>query len=79
MDWLTISQMAIINPISQQTLRLFDRRELTTTIDPGMYLCIYCDRFAKEKEYALRPLDHAAQNGHAVAGGYLCEVLTDLP
>lgn len=55
------------------------RRELTTTIEPGMYLCIYCDRFAKEKEYALRLLDHAAQNGYTLAGDYLCEVLTDLP
>ena len=37
--------------------RQFVPAELITVLEPGMYLCIYCDNFYKEKEYICRLLD----------------------
>lgn len=49
------------------------------TIPAGSYICIYCDSFEKEKEYARRLLDHIAQHDYLIAGDYICEVIADLP
>jgi DNA-binding transcriptional MerR regulator len=52
---------------------------LTETIAPHSYLCIYCDRFEKEKEYINRLLDAIDQQGYVIAGDYLCEVIAEFP
>lgn len=57
----------------------FVRGDLITTIPAGSYLCIYCDRFDKEREYAEKLLDAAARQGMEIAGDYLCEVVAELP
>lgn len=57
----------------------FVPEQLITTIPGGSYLCIYCDRFEKEKEYALRLLDEARRQNLRVCGDYLCEVVAELP
>lgn len=48
-------------------------------ISAGNYLCIYCDSFEKEKDYAQRLLDEIAEKGYIICGDYLCEVIVDLP
>ena len=59
--------------------REFVREELVTVIPGGSYLCIYCDRFDKEREYAEKLLDSAARQGMEIAGDYICEVVAELP
>lgn len=53
--------------------------ELITVIPAHVYLCIYCNHFDKEKEYATRLLDYAEKNGYTITGDYLCEAIADLP
>lgn len=57
----------------------FDAGTATEIISAGTYLCIYCDSFHKEKEYAHRLLDHARDQGYSIAGDYICEVIAELP
>lgn len=49
------------------------------TLPAGNYLCVYCDSFDKEKEYARRLLDEISARGYRIAGDYVCEVIADLP
>lgn len=49
------------------------------TLPETEYLCLYCDRFEKEKEYAFLLLDEAERRGLTITGDYICEVLADLP
>lgn len=45
----------------------------------GMYACVYCDDFDKEKDYIIK-LHHYIHDHHMkIAGDYICEVLTELP
>lgn len=53
--------------------------ELITTIPAGYYLCIYCDRFSKERSYIERLLEYIQEVGYTVTGDYLCEVVMELP
>lgn len=57
----------------------FVRNDLITTIPLNTYLCIYCDCFYKEKEYAKRLLDVITKEGYIICGDYICEVIADLP
>lgn len=59
--------------------REFVEPELITVVPPGSYLCIYCDNFYKEKEYALRLLQKAEEEGYSICGDYLCETVAELP
>ncbi len=59
--------------------REFAPPDLITVIPPGNYLCIYCDNFYKEKEYALRLLEQSKQEGYIICGDYLCETIAELP
>jgi DNA-binding transcriptional MerR regulator len=43
------------------------------------YLCICCDSFYKEKEYALKLLEHVEEKKYTITGDYICEVVMDLP
>ena len=53
--------------------------ELITVIPANSYLCIYCDRFAKEKEYIDRLLATIEENHYTVIGDYICEVIVEMP
>ena len=53
--------------------------ELITEIPASYYLCIYCDRFAKEKEYIDRLLAEIEEKNYTVTGDYLCEVIVEMP
>lgn len=57
----------------------FDAPDRTHIIDENIFLCIYCDSFHKEKEYASRLLDYAADNKLNITGDYICEVVAELP
>ncbi|MFA6940853.1 MAG: MerR family transcriptional regulator, partial [Clostridiaceae bacterium] len=57
----------------------YAKEELISAVPSGMYLCIYCNKFDKEKEYINRLLDFAEEKGYAISGDYICEVLADLP
>lgn len=57
----------------------FVPHEMITTIPSNTYLCIYCDCFYKEKEYAERLLDTISKQGYIICGDYICEVIADLP
>lgn len=48
------------------------------TIPANMYLCIYCDDFANEKEYASKLFDEIAAKNYTIIGDYLCESLNDI-
>ncbi len=49
------------------------------TLPSHTYLCISCDNFHKEKDYAQKLLAHAKEQGYFIAGDYVCEVIADLP
>lgn len=49
------------------------------TIPGNTYLCIYCDRFEKEKEYAKRLLNEIQEKKYRIGGDYICEVIAELP
>lgn len=51
--------------------------EFHTSLPSGMYLCIYCNRFEKEKEYTLRLLDEINKLNYTIAGDCICEVIMD--
>jgi len=55
------------------------KKELTSEVPANTYLCIYCNKFDKEKEYINRLLNTAEEKGYSIIGDYICEVLTDLP
>ena len=46
--------------------------ELITSIPSSTYLCIYCDRFEKEKEYIDRLLAEIEEKHYTVTGDYIC-------
>lgn len=50
-----------------------------TEIPAGMYQCIYCDNFSKERAYALRLLDQIEKNRYTISGDYLCETIVETP
>lgn len=53
--------------------------ELITKIPANNYLCIYCDSFQKEREYAERLLEQIENKGYQINGDYLCEAIAELP
>lgn len=57
----------------------FSALEKTQRISENTYLCIYCDSFYKEKEYANKLFEYAEKNGCKMIGDYICEVVVELP
>ena len=55
----------------------FPLKEDTEVLENGMYACIYLDDFDREREYAKKLLGYCEQNGYAVSGDYICEVLME--
>lgn len=48
-----------------------------TTVDSGMYACIYLDRYEDEISSAQKLLHYCEQNNYRIAGDYICEVMTE--
>ncbi|MCM3040803.1 hypothetical protein M3201_13950 [Paenibacillus motobuensis] len=43
------------------------------------YLCIYCNSFFREREYANKLFDYVREHGYDIVGDYICEVVVELP
>ncbi|MGD9569862.1 MAG: helix-turn-helix domain-containing protein [Sedimentibacter sp.] len=54
-------------------------KALITELPANTYLCIYCNKFEQEIEYANMLLDEVSQKNYTITGDYLCEVIIDLP
>lgn len=52
---------------------------LLSSLPASTYLCIYCDDFEKEIEYAKRLFDHIRQKGYILNGDYICEIIHEPP
>lgn len=50
-----------------------------TPLPPSTYYCIYCNRFDREQDYALRLIERVEREGLQITGDYLCEVLYEPP
>ncbi|MEG2117121.1 MAG: MerR family transcriptional regulator, partial [Clostridia bacterium] len=67
---------------STEVFVFIDDKTLTnqlTAISAGNYMCVYCDNFSKEQEYANKMFDYIDSNGYQITGDYICEVIADLP
>lgn len=59
--------------------REYVEADLITVIPANPYLCIYCDKFEKEKEYIDRLLATIEEKRYTVTGDYICEVIVEMP
>ena len=59
--------------------REFVSDELTNLVPANTYLCIYCNKFEKEKEYIDRLLNAVEKEDYVIIGDYICEVITEFP
>lgn len=81
----TVSYNNIIkrNFISDYLFVLVDNEYMTnsliTEIPTNTYLCIYCNKFEREIEYANKLLDEIKRKNYIITGDYICEVIVDLP
>ncbi len=57
----------------------FVPEKLLTVIPAGNYLCVYCDSFYKEQDYARMLLREIQQKGYQISGDYICEVISEFP
>lgn len=57
----------------------FVGRKNVRTIDSNTYICIYCDKFEKEKQYANRLIDEIKSKGYKICGDFICEVVFEPP
>ncbi len=48
-------------------------------IEAGLFLCIYCDAFEKEKLYMKKLLDKIKKEDYEVVGDYICESIAEIP
>lgn len=48
-----------------------------SSVESGMFACIYLDDYDDEIDYGLRLLDFCRENGYIVCGDYICEELTE--
>lgn len=59
--------------------REYVEEDLITVIPASPYLCIYCDKFEKEKEYIDCLLATIEEKHYTVTGDYICEVIVEMP
>ncbi|MEG0370148.1 MAG: MerR family transcriptional regulator, partial [Hungatella sp.] len=59
--------------------REFVDAKFITMLPASSYLCIYCDKFGKEKEYIDRLLSFIEEKNYMVTGDYICEVVVEMP
>lgn len=68
---------------SSEIFVLVDREfvpdELTVSIPANTYLCIYCNKFEKEKRYINHLLNAVEEKSYVIVGDYICEVITEFP
>lgn len=48
------------------------------TLASGMYVCMYCDDFDKEKEYIMQLYQYIEDHHYQITGDYICEVISEL-
>lgn len=48
-----------------------------STVDSGMFACIYLDDYDDEIDYGTRLLNFCRENGYIIGGDYICEELTE--
>ena len=68
--------------ISSEVFVFIEDRTFTdklNTVPSNIYMCIYCDNFSKEIEYAKRLFAHIEKQGMEICGDYICEVIADIP
>lgn len=53
--------------------------KLTVSIPANTYLCIYCNKFEKEKEYINRLMEVIKSKDYVIIGDYICEVIAEFP
>lgn len=54
-----------------------DHSGSVTTIDSGMFACIYLDNYDDEVEYGKQLLDFCVRHNYKICGDYLCEEMTE--
>lgn len=59
--------------------REFIDESLLSSLPASTYLCIYCDEFEKEREYAQRLFSHISEKGYIISGDYICEIIHEPP
>lgn len=57
----------------------FKQQKGIEIIPENDYICIYCDSFWKEKEYAHILFKHIKEKQYEIIGDYICEVVVELP
>ncbi len=57
--------------------RLLSHSGTISTVDSGMFACIYLDNYDDEMEYGKQLLDFCRCNNYKICGDYLCEELTE--
>lgn len=68
--------------IADKVFIFSDRRILEhpgdiSTVDSGMFACIYLDDYDDEIDYGMRLLNFCRENGYIIGGDYICEELTE--
>ena len=68
--------------IADKVFIFSDRRILEhpgdiSTVDSGMFACIYLDDYDDEIDYGTRLLNFCRENGYIIGGDYICEELTE--
>jgi len=49
------------------------------TIPEAMFLCLYCEGYAKEEESLIKLMDYIAENDYEVTGDCISEILVEFP
>lgn len=57
--------------------RLLEYSGDITTVDSGMFACIYLDNYDDEIEYGKQLLDFCRRHDYQICGDYICEELTE--
>lgn len=57
--------------------RLSEHPGNISTVESGMFACIYLDDYDDEIDYGTRLLEFCRENGYIIGGDYICEELTE--
>lgn len=57
--------------------RLSEHPGNISTVESGMFACIYLDDYDDEVDYGTRLLEFCRENGYIISGDYICEELTE--
>lgn len=57
--------------------RVLEHSGTVSSVDSGMFACIYLDDYDDEIDYGKRLLEFCRQNNYIISGDYICEELTE--